>query len=275
MISSNSKAKFEDYQGFIDKFEPKKTTDDCMTPGPVYEAVKTWVCNRYGINPENIARPFWPGGDFKSLDYTGKVVVDNPPFSILKDIGIYFKENSIKYFLFAPHLTLFSSFHGACHILTKSDIVYDNGAQIATSFLTNLEEGVEIMTAPDLREAIIAAMEAGKKPPLPSYKYPENVITSAILSKIVETGAEFTIRADECEFVRNLDMMKAEKKRIFGGGYFITNEKASLLEDLKQREKTRREKCGQVKEWKLSEREKEIVERLNDGSRDAGKPIHA
>lgn len=28
-----------DYAGFVEKFKPKKTTDDCITPDAVYEAV--------------------------------------------------------------------------------------------------------------------------------------------------------------------------------------------------------------------------------------------
>jgi hypothetical protein len=28
---------FLDYEGFLDKFQPKKTTDDCYTPANVYE----------------------------------------------------------------------------------------------------------------------------------------------------------------------------------------------------------------------------------------------
>lgn len=30
----------EDYKAFVDKFKPKKTTDDCYTPANIYEAVK-------------------------------------------------------------------------------------------------------------------------------------------------------------------------------------------------------------------------------------------
>ena len=41
--------KFNDYEGFVAKFQPKKTTDDCYTPPAVYEAVKAWACRRYGI----------------------------------------------------------------------------------------------------------------------------------------------------------------------------------------------------------------------------------
>lgn len=32
-----------EYQAFVNKFEPKLTTDDCYTPENVYEAVKGWV----------------------------------------------------------------------------------------------------------------------------------------------------------------------------------------------------------------------------------------
>lgn len=31
------------YEEFVDKFKPKKTTDDCYTPGAIYEAVKDWA----------------------------------------------------------------------------------------------------------------------------------------------------------------------------------------------------------------------------------------
>ena len=29
-----------EYKGFVEKFKPKKTTDDCYTPLLIYEAVK-------------------------------------------------------------------------------------------------------------------------------------------------------------------------------------------------------------------------------------------
>lgn len=46
-----------EYEAFVNKFKPKKTTDDCYTPPKVYEAVKDWVCEEYGVNPDNIVRP--------------------------------------------------------------------------------------------------------------------------------------------------------------------------------------------------------------------------
>ena len=31
------------YEEFVDKFKPKKTTDDCYTPDAIYEVVKDWA----------------------------------------------------------------------------------------------------------------------------------------------------------------------------------------------------------------------------------------
>ena len=76
-----------EYETFVDKFELKKTTDDCYTPENVYEAVADWVASEYGLDRAAFVRPFWPGGDFERFDYPkGCVVVDNPPFSIRAQI---------------------------------------------------------------------------------------------------------------------------------------------------------------------------------------------
>ena len=77
----------EEYNQFLDKFEPKKTTDDCYTPDNIYNAVADWVAEEYGINREKFIRPFYPGGDYQNEEYADDcVVVDNPPFSIIAEI---------------------------------------------------------------------------------------------------------------------------------------------------------------------------------------------
>ena len=88
----------EEYRAFVDKFKPKKTTDDCYTPPNIYEAVKTWVVNEYHISKDTpIIRPFYPGGDYEHYDYPeGCVVIDNPPFSILSKIIILFSDLKLK-----------------------------------------------------------------------------------------------------------------------------------------------------------------------------------
>lgn len=38
----------DNYKKFVDKFKPKKTTDDCYTPENVYNAVRDWTVEEYG-----------------------------------------------------------------------------------------------------------------------------------------------------------------------------------------------------------------------------------
>ena len=33
-VTSQNQEKFNDYEGFVEKFKPKRTTDDCYTPPP-------------------------------------------------------------------------------------------------------------------------------------------------------------------------------------------------------------------------------------------------
>ena len=156
LLGDNTKEN-EEYRAFVDKFKPKKTTDDCYTPPNIYEAVKTWVVNEYHISEDTpIIRPFYPGGDYEHYDYPeGCVVIDNPPFSILS--------RNIKYFLFAPTMTLFSTAAGiARYLVCKSTLTYENGAKVNTSFVTNMDE-CKVRIAPDLIEAIDAAEKENLK----------------------------------------------------------------------------------------------------------------
>lgn len=54
-------AKQISFEDFCEKFKPKKTTDDCYTPPTIYEVIKNWACKEYGIDPDKIVRPFYPG----------------------------------------------------------------------------------------------------------------------------------------------------------------------------------------------------------------------
>ncbi len=50
--------KNQDYKDFVEKFKPKKTTDDCYTPPLVYEAISDWVANEYNLDKSTFCRPF-------------------------------------------------------------------------------------------------------------------------------------------------------------------------------------------------------------------------
>ena len=100
----------EDYDSFVKKFDKSapKTTDDCYTPQPVYNAVLEWLGSRVNLDGRSIVRPFYPGGDYKNdVLPEACVVVDNPPFSILSEILRFYCAAKVDFFLFAPALTLF------------------------------------------------------------------------------------------------------------------------------------------------------------------------
>ena len=59
----------DEYNDFVEKFEIKKTTDDCYTPDIVYDAIAGWVANEYGLNKAEFIRPFYPGGDYQAYQY--------------------------------------------------------------------------------------------------------------------------------------------------------------------------------------------------------------
>ena len=67
--NTKTRGEFSDYDAFVEKFKPKKTTDDCYTPANIYDVVAEYVAGRYGIPRGNMVRPFWPGGDYRRFDY--------------------------------------------------------------------------------------------------------------------------------------------------------------------------------------------------------------
>ena len=246
----------EEYKAFTDKFKPKLTTDDCFTPPAVYEAVKDWAVERYGLQGRPIVRPFYPGGDFEHFDYPADcVVIDNPPFSISAKIIDFYQERGIAFFLFAQNLTLFSTARGRANaVIANGKVTYENGAVVDTSFLTNLGDYL-VETAPDLAERIKEAQKVDK-PSMPKYSYPANLITAARLNKAVNLGIHF--RTKKGTFVRKLDSQREKKKAIYGGGYLIPTRAAEMLRaEMLRAEMLRDEVVKTV--WELSERERQLI----------------
>ena len=220
--------KDDEYLDFEEKFKPKATTDDCFTPPKVYETIKNWVLEEYGYTEDQIVRPFYPGGDYQNFDYPpGCIVLDNPPFSIENEIVKFYNARGIKYFLFAPTLTLFTNLKQpeTNGVVCKINVIYENGANVNTSFLTNLGEW-KVRTAPELNNAVKECQRDDSNA-LPKYEFPPNVITSARLSPYT-ARLDIRVRPNECEFI---DTLEETKTRIFGGGILLSDEAAGRIAD--------------------------------------------
>ena len=263
---SNRQDGNDEYNEFVEKFEPKKTTDDCYTPPRVYDAIADWVATEYNLDRKNFVRPFYPGGDYKGEVYKDTdIVVDNPPFSILSEIIKWYCAHNIKFFLFAPTLTLFTAVgEDVEYIPCGISIIYENGARVNTSFINNIGSS-RIYCSPELYQAVTAANTPDNTNELPRYVYPPEVIQAARIYQLAKSGIKYKVPKDQCVYVPNLDAMRENKAEAFGG-LFLLSEKAAA-------EKAAAEKAAldgvDVDDsgayvWQLSEREKNIIKQLGE-----------
>ena len=272
MARAGDMADSEEYSEFIDKFEAKKTTDDCYTPAEVYDAVLSWARGEYGLGDRRVVRPFYPGGDYRAESYPdGCVVVDNPPFSILSEIVGFYLERGVDFFLFSPCLTNMGVGAGdprVCHVLTDVTVTYANGARVNTSFLTSLEPGCVVRSAPELQRAVCEADDAnvrGGRPPVErvEYSYPDEVVTSTMVGYLSKYGVEWRVGPGSVSFTRALDSQAEAGKGIFGSGFLLPEkaaaEKAAAEKAAAEKAKNKKDGSPRVVEWSLSDREREIV----------------
>ena len=249
---------FTDHDAFVEKFDTKKTTDDCYTPKAVFDIILNYVNEKCDLSGKKIIRPFFPGGDFESIDYPPDcVVIDNPPFSIISKICRFYIDKNVPFFLFAPHLTLFGSDIDCTHIVVGGNIIYENGAVVKTSFLSNMFGDAKIIGDADLYEKFMV-LERESKVNLPKYTYPDNVVTVSGIQWMVEKGVSIEISKKDVKHCRGLDSQKVHKKALFGSG-FLVSEKAAAGKAAA--EKAAAEKVNSIT-WELSEKEWKIVRSL-------------
>lgn len=265
------------YEEFVEKFKPKKTTDDCYTPPEVYEAVLRWVeaNSRVAFDRSQVLRPFKPGGDYESEDYRGRVVVDNPPFSILSKIVNFYLGRGVKFFLFAPSLTLLSGRvkpGSVTYVANFCNITYENGAVVKTSFITNMMGGEFVVIDPALNDAVKDAQRTDTVR-LPKYSYPRNLFYARTICAI-NGRAALRIGWDEVASPRlnRLDSQAGSGKAIFGGGYLLSTAAAERVEFLLSARE--RAAAAERVEFQLNERERAMIaacdERLKNASSLAG-----
>ena len=264
---------FEDYDGFVKKFETKKTTDDCYTPEEVYKVILDFVGNLTSLDGRPIVRPFYPGGDFVNYEYPENcVVVDNPPFSILSKIVRFYSAHNVPFFLFGPSLTLFTAPDcDVTYIIADADIVYENGAVVRTGFVTNLCPDIRIWCCPELKKAIAKAQETPSKQKR-GFVYPDNIVTAATLGRLAAHQTELIIRKKDCQYIADSDSAKAQGRSLFGGGFILSDraaaeraaaERAAAERAAAERAAAERKKASLLN---LSPRERRLIEHLNKQS---------
>lgn len=263
LVIRGKRGAFNDYEKFISKFKAAKTTDDCYTPQAIYEAVVDYVFRKGELSEDTeIVRPFRPGGDYTAEEYPeGCVVIDNPPFSILSKIVRFYVARGIKFFLFAPALTLFSSSSSYCtKIVCGVAVTYLNKAKVPTSFLTNIFGDNAIICDNELYTTIKDIDDKLCKKSTKELKrivYPDNVVSPASLQKITEC-LTFVIPASEMTPIKSVGGVA-----IFGGGYLLSSKAAA---ERVAAERVAAEKAAErvvVEEIRLTPKELRMIDELD------------
>ena len=91
------------------------------------------------------------------------------------------------------------------------------------------------------------------------------LVTTAAIYPFAKYGIDFVIPRSESVRVSALDAQRPHKKTVFGCGWLVS-ERVKAEREKAEREKAEREKAEREKalRWELSEREKMIIQNLND-----------
>lgn len=214
------------YKFFCEKFERKKTTDDCYTPQKTFDCIAEHVGKYYcaNLNDFNIIRPFYPDKDFRDFEYKeNDIVIDNPPFSILSKIIDFYKQKNVKFFLFCPHLTSSQYIKkDVSVIIADCDIVYENKAAINTDFVTNIIP-TQIVLDGIIRAKIKKLQMTGKRK-FRKRAFPANIQSSALLGKFIKDWTLTKIPKENYTPIKEY-----RNTSIFGSGVIISDSTLELL----------------------------------------------
>ena len=261
---SKSSIVFHDYESFLAKFaDNPKTTDDCFTPKDVYEAVVRYVGTVVDLSDKVILRPFFPGGDYENAEYPENgIVIDNPPFSMFLPIVKFFTARRIPFFLFGPGMTIVWASKYCTVLCINNNIVFENGASVACNFASNLFGDIVAMTAPMLSDFIAACKSQNTKQKQSQYVYPDNMLCVSELQAICKGGVDFAVSRDETHMIDKMDL-HPKKCNIFGTRFLVSDDVVRRKQEALELSKEEQAKAGTFVQIELSEREKRIVERLN------------
>ena len=249
---------FRDYESFISKFtENPKTTDECWTPQDVYEAVVRYVGEIVDLTGKEILRPFYPGGDYVNAEYPENgVVIDNPPFSTFTKICRFYSNANVPFFLFGPGLSISSCCRYCTAVIVADQIKFTNGAKVRCNFATNLMGDTLITTAVNLTRYISQCPSQDEKVNLPSYVYPEEVLSVSDFQTIAKGNEDFSLTRSDAIIIKSLDL-HPKKSGLFCE-HFLAKKAAAKKAAAKK-----------AVHLELSAREKRLVEELEQNVLDS------
>lgn len=92
--------------------------------------------------------------------------------------------------------------------------------------------------------------------------YPDEVLTS----NRVPYYADFRMDREDVHFTRTLGHQREKGKNIFGAGYLISEVKAKEIKRIRENRIIEEKAAGLDYTWRLSDRERAIVEKLGSKS---------
>ena len=224
--TSQNKEKFEDYEGFVEKFKPKKTTDDCYTPETVYTAISI-LSQIIQFYTEHNIKFFLFAPTLTSCRYGDFCTV------LVVGVDVTYANGAVVDTSFVTNLE---------------------------------PHEVRARTEPVLYSAVKSANQANlkkQKKQMPKYIYPLEIATTAAMRPYSRLGINFCIPRTESVRVSSLDSQKKAGKAVYGNGWLVS-ERVKMERERAEREKAEREKAEREKadKWELSKRECEIISNL-------------
>ena len=147
------------------------------------------------------------------------------------------------------------------------DIIYENGANVRTGFVTNLTPHLAFLSSPSLidalkeQEMIATGIRIKKRD---SYESPENVISASFINKCSFYSIPYTLERCKAYYIRNLDGCKLIGKSVFGDAFLISDlaaqKKKQALEKVAMKNAMKNAITHHIS---LSTREQSIVETLS------------
>jgi hypothetical protein len=119
------------------------------------------------------------------------------------------------------------------------------------------------MTAPMLSDFIAACKSQNTKQKQSQYVYPDNMLCVSELQAICKGGVDFAVSRDETHMIDKMDL-HPKKCNIFGTRFLVSDDVVRRKQEALELSKEEQAKAGTFVQIELSEREKRIVQRLNN-----------